>query len=42
MYSLLRFPDFLPPVLALGTVILVVSVVMVSLAEWLRRSKKLG
>ncbi len=39
MYSLLRFPQFLPGVLALGSCILVVSAVLVSIAEWLRRGK---
>ncbi len=39
MYSLLRFPQFLPGILALGSCILVVSVVLISAAEWLRREK---
>ncbi|MGE4634561.1 MAG: ABC transporter permease [Arenicellales bacterium] len=39
MYSLLRFPQFLPGVLALGSCILVASAVLVSIAEWLRRGK---
>ncbi len=37
MYSLLRFPEFLPGVLALGSLILVASVVLIATAEWLRR-----
>jgi len=40
MYSLLCFPQFLPAVLALGSCILVVSIVLVSFAEWLRRGEK--
>ncbi len=36
MYSLLRFPDALPTVLALGSCVLVVSVALVAIAEWLR------
>ena len=39
MYSLLRFPQFLPGILALGSCILVVSVVLISMAEWLRRGQ---
>jgi len=39
MYSLLRFPQFLPGILALGSCILVVSVVLISIAEWLRSGK---
>ena len=39
MYGLLRFPDFLPAILALGSCILVVSVVLISIAEWLRRGQ---
>jgi spermidine/putrescine transport system permease protein len=39
MYSLLRFPQFLPGVLALGSCILIASAVLVSIAEWLRRGK---
>ena len=39
MYSLLRFPDFLPSVLALGSCILIVSIVLISVAEWLRRGR---
>lgn len=37
IYGELRFPSRLPPVLALGTCILVVSCVLVVLAEWLRQ-----
>ena len=37
MYSLLRFPSFMPGVLALGSCILVASVVVIVTAEWLRR-----
>ena len=40
MYSLLRFPQFLPAVLALGSCILIVSVILVSIAEWLRRGQE--
>jgi spermidine/putrescine transport system permease protein len=40
MYSLLRFPDFLPGVLALGSCILVASVVVIATAEWLRRGRE--
>jgi spermidine/putrescine transport system permease protein len=39
MYSLLRFPQFLPGILALGSCILVVSVVLISIAERLRRGQ---
>jgi spermidine/putrescine transport system permease protein len=39
MYSLLRFPDFLPGVLALGSCILVASVILIAMAEWLRRGR---
>lgn len=37
LYSQLRFPQRLPPTLALGSSILAVSVVIVILSEWLRR-----
>ena len=37
IYSQLRFPQRLPGVLALGSCILVGSVVMVTLSEWIRR-----
>ena len=37
IWSQLRFPNRLPSVLALGTMILMVSIVFVILAEWLRR-----
>jgi spermidine/putrescine transport system permease protein len=37
IYSQLRFPNRLPSVLALGTCILVVSFVVVTFSEWLRR-----
>jgi len=37
MYSLLRFPDLIPPVIALGSVILIASVALVGTAEWLQR-----
>lgn len=39
MYSLLRFPKFLPGILALGSCILVASVVVIATAEWLRRGR---
>ncbi|MCP4303175.1 MAG: ABC transporter permease subunit, partial [Gammaproteobacteria bacterium] len=39
MYSLLRFPNFLPSVLALGSCILIVSIVLIAVAEWLRRGR---
>jgi spermidine/putrescine transport system permease protein len=39
MYSLLRFPKFLPGILALGSCILVASVVVITMAEWLRRGR---
>jgi spermidine/putrescine transport system permease protein len=39
MYSLLRFPKFLPGILALGSCILVASVVLIATAEWLRRGR---
>jgi spermidine/putrescine transport system permease protein len=39
MYSLLRFPNSMPAVLAMGSVILVLSVVIIAIAEWLRRGK---
>ncbi len=37
MWSQLRFPAQLPPVLALGSVILLASFVLVYIAEWFRR-----
>jgi spermidine/putrescine transport system permease protein len=37
IYSQLRFPQLLPGVLALGSCILVGSIVVVCLAEWIRR-----
>jgi spermidine/putrescine transport system permease protein len=37
IWSQLRFPARLPAVLALGTLILLASLVLVALAEWLRR-----
>ncbi len=37
LYSQLRFPQRLPPTLALGTSILAVSIVIVLVSEWLRR-----
>lgn len=37
LYSQLRFPQRLPPTLALGSSILAVSVIIVILSEWLRR-----
>jgi spermidine/putrescine transport system permease protein len=40
MYSLLRFPKFLPGILALGSCILVASVVLIATAEWLRRGRE--
>ncbi len=39
MYSLLRFPQFLPGILALGSCILVVSAILISIAEWLHRGR---
>jgi len=38
IWGQLRFPDQLPSVLALGTIIIIVSVVMVVAAEWLART----
>jgi spermidine/putrescine transport system permease protein len=40
MYSLLRFPNHLPAILALGSCILIVSAVLISIAEWLRRGQE--
>lgn len=40
MYSLLRFPDFLPGVLALGSLILIASIVLIATAESLRRGRE--
>lgn len=37
MYSLLRFPRRLPLVVAMGGLIMVVSVIVIMFAEWLRR-----
>ena len=37
MWTSVRFPQTLPPVLALGAIIFMVSVVLVITAEWLRR-----
>lgn len=37
MWSQLRFPEKLPPVLALGATIFIASFVMVTFAEWYRR-----
>jgi spermidine/putrescine transport system permease protein len=37
MWSQLRFPDTLPPVLALGATIFVSSFIVVTFAEWYRR-----
>jgi spermidine/putrescine transport system permease protein len=37
IFSTLRFPNKIPDVLALGSLILMVSIVLVVLAEWLRR-----
>jgi len=39
MFSLIRFPKSMPAVLALGSVILILSVVIIVVAEWLRRGK---
>jgi spermidine/putrescine transport system permease protein len=39
MFSLIRFPKSMPAVLALGSVILIISVVIIAIAEWLRRGK---
>ena len=38
IWSGLRFPSNFPPTLALGTIILVISIVLVVLAEWLRQA----
>lgn len=38
IWSGLRFPSNFPPTLALGSIILVVSIVLVVLAEWLRQA----
>lgn len=40
IWSQLRFPDRLPSVLALGSLILIFSVIMVGAGEWLRRRKQ--
>jgi spermidine/putrescine transport system permease protein len=40
MYGLLRFPDSMPTVLALGTVILVGSVVLITATEMLRSQRR--
>lgn len=37
LYSLLRFPRRLPVAIAMGSIIMVVSAILVVLAEWLRR-----
>ena len=37
LWSQLRFPNRLPPTLALGSSILAVSIVIVLFSEWLRR-----
>ncbi len=37
LYSLLRFPRRLPVAVAMGSIIMIVSAVLVVLAEWLRR-----
>jgi spermidine/putrescine transport system permease protein len=37
LYSLLRFPRRLPVAVAMGSIIMVVSAILVVLAEWLRR-----
>ncbi len=37
IWSQVRFPQTLPPVLALGAIIFMVSVVLIITAEWLRR-----
>lgn len=38
MYSQLRFPRKLPLIVALGSIILVLSIVVILISEWLRRS----
>jgi spermidine/putrescine transport system permease protein len=38
MYSQLRFPRKLPIVVALGSIILVVSIAVIFFSEWLRRT----
>ena len=37
IWSQLRFPDRLPGVLALGSLIIIVSTVLLIVVEWLRR-----
>jgi spermidine/putrescine transport system permease protein len=37
LYSLLRFPRRLPVAVAMGSIIMIVSALLVVLAEWLRR-----
>jgi spermidine/putrescine transport system permease protein len=37
LYSLLRFPRRLPVAVAMGSIIMVISAILVVLAEWLRR-----
>ena len=38
IFSLLRFPRRLPLVVALGSIIMVISVLLLIFAEWLRRA----
>jgi spermidine/putrescine transport system permease protein len=37
LYSLLRFPRRLPVAVAMGSIIMIVSAILVVVAEWLRR-----
>ena len=37
IWSLLRFPKLLPVIMALGTILVLVSVLILTLAEWNRR-----
>jgi spermidine/putrescine transport system permease protein len=39
MYSQLRFPRKLPIIVALGSIILVLSIGVILLSEWLRRAE---
>ena len=42
MYSQLRFPRRLPVVVALGSIILVLSIGVILVSEWLRRRDSTG
>jgi spermidine/putrescine transport system permease protein len=37
IWSLLRFPRLLPTIMALGTILVIVSILILALAEWMRR-----